>query len=142
MNIVKSVRVVFSTVLLSVFSVVSMAEISVIVHPSNEAGISDADIKKIYLGKSSKFPNDMQAEPLDQKEGSDVRQQFLDAAVGKSEPQMKSHWSRLIFTGKGVPPKSLDSDAAVIDAVAADPKAIGFVDSSAVTDAVKVVMTY
>ena len=122
--------------LLSLFS--SM-EIAVIVHQSTGRNL-DTDIKKIY--RSSKFPNDMQAEPLDQKEGSDIRQQFLDAAVGKSEPQMKSHWSRLIFTGKGVPPKSLDSDAAVIDAVAGDPKAIGFVDSSAVTDAVKVVMTY
>lgn len=137
-----NMKIMIAFALLSVITATATAEISVIVHPSNDASISDADIKKIYLGKSAKFPNDTQAEPLDQKEGSAVRQQFLDAAIGKSEPQMKSHWSRLIFTGKGVPPKTLESDAAVVEAVAGDPQAIGFVDSAAVTGAVKVIMTY
>ncbi|GAA6144994.1 phosphate ABC transporter substrate-binding protein [Thalassolituus maritimus] len=142
MKLIKQFSLVVGLLAAILVPAVSVAGIAVIVHPSNEAGISESDIKKIYLGKSTKFPNDADAEPLDQKEGSDVRQQFLDAAVGKSEPQMKSHWSRLIFTGKGVPPKSLSSDADVVSAVAGDPNAIGFVDSSAVTDAVKVVHTY
>ncbi|MGB1303739.1 MAG: phosphate ABC transporter substrate-binding protein, partial [Pseudoalteromonas marina] len=47
-----------------------------------------------------------------------------------------------VFTGKGTPPEKLGSDQAVIDFVAANADAIGYVDSAKVSDNVKVVATF
>ena len=46
-----------------------------------------------------------------------------------------------MFTGKGTPPKEYAGNAEVKKAVAADPKAIGYIDKSAVDDTVKVILT-
>ncbi len=123
-------------------SSVAMAEVAVIVHPSNSDAISQGDISKIYLGKIKKFPGGKQALPLDKSEGEALRVQFLDKVVKKSEQQMKSYWSRLIFTGKGVPPKILSSDAEIVETVSRNPDAIGYVDSSSVNDSVKVILAF
>ena len=49
-------------------------------------------------------------------------------------------WARITFTGKGTPPKELKSDAEVKAFVAANPRAIGYVDASAVDSSVKAVL--
>ena len=46
----------------------------------------------------------------------------------------------MVFTGKAQPPKEVSDDAAVIAKVSSDPEAIGYVDSGAVNDSVKVVL--
>jgi hypothetical protein len=62
------------------------------------------------------------------------------AGNGRSAAQLRATWARITFTGKGTPPKELKSDADVKAFVAADPKAIGYVDASAVDGSVKAVL--
>lgn len=125
---------------LSCASLSATAEVAVIVNSSNaNATMSSSDISRIFLGKSSKFPNGSQASAVDQNDGSAARSEFNDKVLSKTASQLKSYWSRLIFTGKGTPPKQLDNDAAVKAAVASDPSAIGYINSSAVDASVKVV---
>ena len=50
-------------------------------------------------------------------------------------------WSKLVFTGKATPPKEYAGNAEVKKAAATDPKAIGYIDKSAVDDTVKVILT-
>jgi len=52
--------------------------------------------------------------------------------------KLKGHWSKLIFTGKGTPPKEVSTDAEVIELVAANPNIIGYINASSVTDKVKI----
>ena len=118
------------------------AEVAVIVNPSNSASMSNEDVAKLYLGKTKKFTDGNNAVPLDRKEGSGIRVQFMEAVVGKDESQMKSYWSRLIFTGKGIPPKIIESDQEVKELVSRNPDIIGYIDASAVDDSVKVVATF
>jgi hypothetical protein len=54
---------------------------------------------------------------------------------------VKSTWSRLVFSGKGQPPRQLSDSAAVKKAVAADPKAVGYIEKSAVDASVKVALS-
>lgn len=125
---------------MSCSSLIANAEVAVIVNSSNaNATMSNSDISRIFLGKSSKFPDGSAASAIDQNDGNAARQEFNDKVLGKSESQLKSYWSRLIFTGKGTPPKQLGDDAAVKSAVAADANAIGFIDSASVDGSVKVV---
>lgn len=124
------------------FSLVQLAHagIAVIVHPS--AGIdklSKDEIARIFLGKSKTFPNGKEAIPVNQSENSPVREKFNQEVCQKSPSQYKAYWSRLVFTGKGTPPKDSGTDKDVKALVAANPNVIGYVDSSVVDDSVKVV---
>ena len=126
---------------LSLCSINAFADIAVIINPSNINTVDTDTIKKIYLGKSKSFSNGDKVNPVDQ-DGTSVADEFNDKVVGKSSSQLNAYWSKLIFTGKGTPPEKLASDQAVIDFVAANNDAIGYIDSSKVSDKVKVIATF
>jgi len=125
------------------FGAVVHAEIAVIVSASNANSALDQDtISRVFLGKTSTFPDGSQAIPVDQNEGSASREAFNDKVLGKSSSQLKAYWSRLIFTGKGTPPKESGSDADIKGLVAKNPNLIGYVNSSVVDGSVKVVFKF
>ncbi|MBL1275238.1 MAG: hypothetical protein COB30_004055 [Ectothiorhodospiraceae bacterium] len=114
-------------------------EVIVIVHPSNPlTEISINDLKKIYLGKKKFFPNGGKVIPVDQKRGTESRKFFYGGIIGKSETKLKSYWARLIFTGRGTPPKVIKEDVLLKKWVADQPKAIGYMMSNEVDNTVKV----
>lgn len=126
----------------ALLSNIAFSDVAVIIHPDNDAQLTTEDIAKIYLGKIKRFPNGNLAVALDRAEGTDVRIKFLESTVGKDETKMKSYWSRLIFTGKGIPPKVVESDQEVRELVSRNPDIIGYIDSSAVDNTVKVIATF
>lgn len=128
--------------LLIVLGSAANAEIAVIVHPSNGSTLDDSAIGKIYLAKLKSFPGGGEAVPVNQAEGSAVRTEFDDKALGKSPSQLKAYWSKLVFTGKGSPPEDVDDDAAVKALIASNPSMIGYISAGSVDDSVKVVATY
>lgn len=129
-----------SALLISMASTLALAETAVIVSISNpNSAMDQTTVSKIFLGKAKSFPDGSQALPVDQDEGSAVRESFNSIVLGKSDSQLKSYWSRLIFTGKGTPPKQSGNDASVKQLVANSPNIIGYIDSSAVDATVKVV---
>lgn len=110
------------------------AQLVVITHPSAGAVTKD-QVADIFLGK------DQSLTPIDQSEGSPVYADFYKKATGRDPAQVKSVWSRIVFTGKGQAPKQLPDSAAVKKAVAADPKAVGYIEKAAVDASVKAVLT-
>lgn len=125
--------------LVILFSGTALAEIAVIVHPSNGDAPSAKDIERIFLGKSRSFPGGAKALPVNQGEGSPIRQSFDQGLLGRSASQMKAYWSKQVFTGKGTPPQEAANDAEVKSVVSANPNTISYIDASAVDDTVKVV---
>jgi len=118
------------------------AEVAVVVSPRSSVTALTADqVAQIYTGAGVTFPGGGAAAPLDQAEGSPVRDEFLAKVLDKSPAQFKAVWARLIFSGKGTRPRVLAGSADVKKAVAADPAAIGFIERSAVDDTVKVVLS-
>ncbi|MAD76196.1 MAG: phosphate ABC transporter substrate-binding protein [Rheinheimera sp.] len=111
------------------------ADIAVIVNPAQNSAVTSDELTRLYTGRSSVLVAVNLAESLP------LRGQFDEKGVGRSSAQLKSHWAKLVFTGKGTPPLELATEAAVIDYVAQNPDAIGYVDAASVTDAVKVVLT-
>jgi ABC-type phosphate transport system substrate-binding protein len=112
----------------------TLADVAVIVSKNSPAATLTADqVSQIYLGKSKALT------PIDNAEKSSVRNEFYSKVAGKDEAQVKAIWSKLVFTGKGTPPKSLGSSAEVLKAVADNANAIGYVERSAVDATVKVI---
>ena len=95
-------------------------------------------VADIFLGKASRFPDGTLAVPIDLSEDSPAREKFYIQLTGKSPAQMKAHWSRIIFTGRGQPPRQVASHAEARKAIAENPGAIGYIDASQVDASVKV----
>lgn len=137
MNILKT------TLLLSVLlSGAAMADISVVVNPANANAVSSDDLSRLFLGRASSFADGAKATPLNLAEGLAAREEFDSKVLSRSASQLKAYWSKLVFTGKGTPPKELADDAAVKAAVASDASAIGYISSASVDASVKVVATF
>ena len=101
--------------------------------------LSKNQLVDIFLGKSSHFPDGRVAVPLDQPEGSAVREDFYLQFAGKTPAQLHAHWSRIIFTGRGHPPREVVDGAEVKKRLLEDPNAIGYIDSRQVDASVRVV---
>lgn len=115
------------------------AEVAVIVNPGNSSTFSEKDIKRIFLGKEKKFSNGSSIIPINLASGTPTREAFETNVVGKSASKMKSYWAKLVFSGKGNPPKEVSDAAEAISLVANNPAVISYIDVSEVTDKVKVI---
>jgi ABC-type phosphate transport system substrate-binding protein len=95
---------------------------------------------RIFLGKVVAFPNGQAVMPIDQPEGSAVRDEFYSKVARKNSSQLTAYWAKVIFTGDGRPPKLLPDSIAVRKAIAANPNAIGYIEKSAVNRSIRVVL--
>jgi ABC-type phosphate transport system substrate-binding protein len=118
------------------------AEVVAVVSAANPAtSLSKNEIVDIFLGKASRFPDGRAAVPVDQVEGSPERDEFYLRFAGKSAAQLKAHWSKIIFTGRGQPPMEVASGAEVKKYLARNPGAIGYIEATLVDASVRVVLT-
>ncbi|WP_312487584.1 hypothetical protein [Massilia timonae] len=114
----------------------AMAQVVVVVNPkAAESSMTKEQVAQFFLGKSTSMT------PIDQPDGAPIRADFYKKVADKDAAQAKALWSKLVFTGKATMPKEVADSAAVKAAVAANPKAIGYIEKSAVDATVKVVHT-
>jgi ABC-type phosphate transport system substrate-binding protein len=117
-------------------AVPAMAEVVVVVNPkAAESSMTKDQVAQFFLGKSTSMT------PVDQADSNPIRAEFYKKVTDKDASQVKSLWSKLVFTGKATMPKEAPDSAAVKKAVAGDPKAIGYIEKSAVDGSVKVIYT-
>ena len=108
----------------------SDADVVVIVNRAAELPTKE-QVSDVYLGRSRTFT------PIDRSETSSLRAEFYRKATGRDTAQIKMVWARLVFTGRGLPPRELRSADAVKEAVATDPKAIGYIEKADLDASVK-----
>jgi ABC-type phosphate transport system substrate-binding protein len=114
-------------------------EVAVVSAKSTVTTLSKSQVANIFLGKTSRFPDGMQAVPIDQSEGTLARDEFYAWITGKSAAQMKAYWSKIIFTGRGQPPKAVPGSSEIKKIVVANPDAIGYIEPKLVDDTLRVV---
>src|SRR5215831_9496438 len=73
--------------------------------------LSADQVADIFLGKTSRFPDGSIATPIDQSEDSPAREKFYAHFTGKSPAQVKAYWAKIIFTGRGQPPRQVPGSA-------------------------------
>jgi len=113
--------------------------VTVVSAESSVAELQQHELINIFLGKTQRLSDGTQVVPIDLREGSPLREEFYRRYAGKSPAQMKSYWSRMIFTGRGRPPKSLSDSLEIKRWLAVQPRAIGYIDRALVDTTVKVV---
>ena len=114
-------------------------EVVAVVSPKSPVtALAPGQVADIFLGKTNRFPDGTQAVPIDQGEESAVRERFYAQYTGKSPAQVKAHWAKIIFTGRGQPPRQANTSAEVKKLLADNPYAIGYIDASQVDNSVRV----
>ncbi len=116
------------------------AAVVVIGHAQGVDSISVDSLKRLYLGKGRKLENGENAQLFELPEGAAERTEFHSKTTGRSDAHLQSNWSRLVFTGKAVAPVAVADNAAAINFVKSTPNAIGYVDESAVSSDVKILL--
>lgn len=118
------------------------ADVVVIVNPSTlENSVSAQDVANIFLGKKTELSSGTQVTPVDQEEGSALRDEFYIKIADRNPAQVKAHWATMIFTGRGTPPAVAMDSMEVKNMVASEPGLIGYIDSADVDNNVKVILT-
>jgi ABC-type phosphate transport system substrate-binding protein len=113
------------------------AQSIVIANPSVKASdVSKGDLRDVFTGSSTSLGGS-QVTPVLLKSGA-THDDFLRAYVGKNDTAFRAGWRSLVFSGQASMPKSVDSDAAMVEYVAHTPGAIGYVSSGAPHEGVKV----
>lgn len=108
---------------------------------SSLSSISRAELSAIFMMRTRRWPDGSAIVPVDQGPRSAVRDRFSRAIHGKSVAYVIRYWQRLIFAGRGLPPRELPSDAAVIDFVTKNRGAIGYISREAtVSEGVRVIV--
>lgn len=116
------------------------ADIVIIGHSSNTNSVSVEELQRLYTGKSSSFANGESALPLNLGDANSLRTSFDEKALGRSSSQIKAYWSKLVFTGKGTPPKEVSTEDEMVKLVSSNPNLLGYVSSSADVSGVKVLL--
>lgn len=108
--------------------------------PINSLGKNE--IVDVFLGKKLRLPDGQQVVPVDQEEGTRARAEFYEKYANKSAPQLKAHWSKAVFTGRGKPPRTVADDGGLKKLLANNPHAIGYIDRSQVDNTIRILQLH
>jgi ABC-type phosphate transport system substrate-binding protein len=120
------------------FTAHAKAQAIVIANSSvKSADVSKGDLRDVFTGAASSLKDGSHVTPILLKQGA-AHDEFLSTYIGKSDTAFRASWRSLVFSGQATMPKSLDSEAAVVDYVAHNAGAIGYVGKATPHEGVKV----
>jgi len=88
-------------------------------------------VRDAFLKKAATWADGETIRPVDLPRVSLVRERFTREVLNKTPAQLRAYWNQQIFSGKGVPPPEVDSDAAMIAYVLHHHGAMGYLPRSA-----------
>ncbi|MBU2098021.1 MAG: hypothetical protein KKD00_04620 [Gammaproteobacteria bacterium] len=97
-------------------------------------------VEDIFLGRHYAFPDGSQAIPVDHPENSEVWLKFYQDILGHSAAQIRSHWARQVFTGRGRPPQKAASADELLQMMRDDIRIISYLKKTSLTADTKVVL--
>lgn len=112
--------------------------VKVIANPSVRADwVSSEELRGVFLLQRKTLKDGSSVVPVLEKRGI-AHEIFLKQYLDREGNELQTYYQGLVFTGKGLMPKQLDSDTQVLAFVAQTRGAIGYVDGDFSTQGVKV----
>lgn len=123
---------IFVVLVTGLAPVAEAADFKVVVNASNPVNsIAAKELSGLFLKKDLTWPTGQTVTAVDLNPDSPIREEFTTAIHGKKVSAIKSYWQRQIFQGKAVPPMERSTDAEILEFVATNPWAVGYVSSAA-----------
>jgi hypothetical protein len=119
--------------LLCLLGATASAQVVVVGATNPVAALTREQVTDAFLGRMAGI------EPVDQAEGSPVREAFYTKLVGKTAHQLKSYWARLEFTGRAMPPRQVRDGREIKRYLSRSPRAIAYLDKAEVDSSLRVV---
>lgn len=97
--------------------------------------LSAGKAKMLFKGKVKRL-NNKKYSLVDWPAGSETKETFYSSLMGQSEAKVNATRAKLIFSGKGFPPKVMkDNNFSTLEAfLKANPTSIGYAPTSAISD--------
>lgn len=115
--------------------------IAVIVHPdSGVSHITREEAVNIFMGRQKRLSSGLVALPIEQAKPEETRARFYKLLVNKAIAEINAYWARLYFTGQAQPPRQAQTPEEVLELVATNKGAIGFVEREKVDRRVREVL--
>jgi len=122
----------------SILTVHAQAQVIVIANNSVKATeVSKSDLRDVFTGAATELKDGSRVVPILLKAGT-VHEEFLQVYIGKNDTAYRAGWRSLVFSGQATMPKSLDTDAAIVEFVAHNAGAIGYIGKASAHEGVKV----
>ena len=106
---------------------------------SELASLSESSVRQLYMG-NTRSAGGFAVLLLDMPEGSTSRKSFYRRVADKSESQLKSYWARMIFTGRGTPPRQVGSAQEMVSTLKANPGMLGYLEERDLQPGLKVLL--
>jgi len=139
MNMTKILGVLWASALFLPLAAAADDDLTVVVNKSNTVeNLTKAQLCKIVLAEQAAWPGGKKVMVVLRAPGQPDRKGVLRSVCGMGEDDFTTHQMQASFNGDaGSPPKVVASDEAVRDMVAAQPGAIGFLQTADVNDTVR-----
>ncbi len=116
------------------------AQVQVIAHPSVQVDtLSQAQLRSIYLMRQVVWPDGVAIRVFTLPARSAANLQFCRDQLQMFPYQLERVWQKLTYSGTGTPPTELQDQQAMLQAIAATPGAIGYIEKQDETQVVKVI---
>lgn len=139
MPIIRHTLILIATSLMTLGA--AHAQVVVIVSAKSQVNaLSRQQVSNIFLGRSHAYPDGSRAIPVDLQNGTGLREEFCEKVHGIAASQLNAYWSRMIFTGKGNPPREAIPPQIAVKLTAANAQLISYVDREWVDSSVKVIL--
>ncbi|MGE0087655.1 MAG: hypothetical protein AB7S75_24860 [Desulfococcaceae bacterium] len=113
--------------MITVFSSLSYAEILIVDNKDvPETDLSQQEIQEIFLGKRVQWSDNSRIRFVTVGD-AEIHGMFLKQYVRLSEADWKIYWKRMVFTGRGLPPETIATEAELINFVSKNKGAIGYI---------------
>jgi len=119
-------------VLVPVVGAQTPPDYKVVVNSTNTVSTLARDnLSRIFLKKTTTWPNDQKVVPVDQATNAPSRRAFSKAILAREPSEIAAYWNQMIFSGRGLPPVTKATDSEVLAFVRDNPNAIGYVAADA-----------
>lgn len=132
----KSLLPVLVMLLFTAFYSSLNAQISVVVSSSSNHKASDTEIKNIFTGNLTAWPDGAKITVVDQPD-NETGKTFYESFIGIAVSQVRVKWTKLVLSGAVMAPKKLNNDNEVKAEVSKDVNAVGFISSASLDNSVK-----
>lgn len=120
--------------------VMSHAELVLVANARNPAmELSHERAENLYLGTTTTLADGTPVKLMDLPNGAS-RDDFYLKLTGKNPAQIRAYWSRLVFTGRALPPREASSIAEARQWLIDTPNLVGYMERSDVPPGARILL--
>ena len=128
------------TAVLALFAPLAAAQIVIVTSADGRIGeLSRQQAEQLYLGRTRSLPDGTPVALADLPAGR-LRGRFYEQLTGKNPSQIRAYWSRMVFTGRALPPQQAENVRELGARLMTDPNLIGYLSAADADPRLKVLL--